>query len=91
MGTEAGSFSSEEKEPSRLLIVCVDRDNDIEVKTGIKTPVVGKDLCLNAATKLALSDPEEADANAIFAAVKEYDGSAFKGRALRGRRCRWSV
>jgi putative membrane protein len=34
---------------------------------------VGRDAALAAATKLALADPEEADANAIFAAVKKYD------------------
>lgn len=68
-----GKRNNNDDEPSRLLIVCIDRDNDVEVKTGIKTPIVGKDACLNAATKLALADPEEADANAIFAAIKEYD------------------
>lgn len=68
-----GGKRNDDHEPSRLLIVCIDRDNDIEEKTGIRTPVVGKDACLNAATKLALADPEEADANAIFAAIKEYD------------------
>jgi len=72
-------LSGEEGETSHLLIVCVDRDNDVEVKTGIKTPIVGKESCLAAATKLALSDPEEADANAIFAAVKEYDELLGKG------------
>ncbi len=72
--------NAEEDEPSRLLIVCVDRDNDIEVKTGIKTPIVGKDACMDAATKLALADPEEADANAIFAAVREYDDLLNKGQ-----------
>ena len=28
---------------------------------------------MSAATSLAVADPEEADANALFAAVKEYD------------------
>jgi putative membrane protein len=83
LGARANLFSSsefsEDRPPSRLLIVCVDRDNDVEVKTGIKTPITGKDACLNAATKLALSDPEEADANAIFAAIKEYDDLLSKG------------
>ena len=32
-----------------------------------------RDACVSAATKLSITDPEEADANAIFAAVKEYD------------------
>jgi putative membrane protein len=70
---------SDDPEPSKTLIVCIDRDNDVGVRTGIQTPVVGKDACLNAATKLALSDPEEADANAIFAAIKEYDQLLGKG------------
>ncbi len=39
----------------------------------MKTPIVGKDNCLDAAKNLALADPEEADANAIFAAIGEHD------------------
>jgi putative membrane protein len=54
-------------------VLCVDRDNDIEEKAGIKTPIVGRDKCVDAASHLAISDPEEADANAIFGAVKQYD------------------
>jgi putative membrane protein len=65
---------------SKMLIICVDRDNDVGLKTGISTPVVGKEACLDAATKLALADPEEADANTIFAAVKEYDELQSKGQ-----------
>jgi putative membrane protein len=67
------------QKPSRTLIICIDRDDDIGVKTGLKTPIVGRDACVNAATKLSISDPEEADANAIFAAVKEYDNLLSKG------------
>jgi putative membrane protein len=57
----------------RFLILCVDRDDDLGVKARVQTPVVGRDAALAAATKLALADPEEADANAIFAAVRKYD------------------
>src|SRR5579872_7441517 len=64
---------------SRTLLICIDRDDDIGVKTGIKTPIVGRDACVTAATKLSITDPEEADANAIFAAVKEYDNLLSKG------------
>ncbi|MDG6923401.1 MAG: DUF373 family protein [Nitrososphaerota archaeon] len=74
-----GDLDSDEENPSRTLIICIDRDDDIGVKAGIKTPIVGKDACLNAATRLAIVDPEEADANAIFAAVKEYDNLMSKG------------
>ena len=65
---------------SKMLIICVDRDNDVGLKTGIETPIVGKNACLEAATKLALADPEEADANTIFAAVKEYEELLSKGQ-----------
>ena len=57
----------------RYLVLCVDRDNDLGVKAKVQTPVVGRESAVAAATKLALSDPEEADANAIFAAVRKYD------------------
>jgi putative membrane protein len=57
----------------RYLVLCVDRDDDLGTKAKVESPVVGRDSALAAATKLALSDPEEADANAIFAAVKKYD------------------
>ena len=53
--------------------MCVDRDDDLGAKAKVESPVVGRDPALAAATKLALADPEEADANAIFAAVKKYD------------------
>ncbi|MEM1515704.1 MAG: DUF373 family protein [Candidatus Bathyarchaeia archaeon] len=63
-----------EKEPGlegeRILILCVDRDNDIGRKAGVKTPIIGKKENIDAAVKLLLADPEEADANAMFEAVK---------------------
>jgi putative membrane protein len=57
----------------RYLVLCVDRDDDLGVKGKVESPVVGRDSVLAAATKLALADPEEADANAMFAAVRKYD------------------
>ncbi len=57
----------------KTLILCVDRDNDVGVKAGVKTPIIGREENLKAAMKLALADPEEADANAIFGAIKLYD------------------
>lgn len=57
----------------RILIVCVDRDDDLGVKAGIRGPVIGREANLEAASKLALADPTEADSNAIFGAVKVYD------------------
>jgi putative membrane protein len=60
----------------RLLVLNVDRDNDLGRKTGIQAPCIGREAVLRAATALAVADPEEADANGMFAAVKEYDGIA---------------
>ena len=64
---------------SRLLVICVDRDNDIGDKTGIATPVVGRDACIEAAQRLALEDPEDADSNSIFYAIKTYEDLVSKG------------
>ena len=60
------------KLPKKLLVIVVDRDNDIGRKTGIETPILGFEENLKAAQALLLSDPEEADANAIFGALKLY-------------------
>ncbi len=61
------------KKEERLLVLCVDRDGDLEAKTKVKTPTLGRKVNLDAATSLALVDPEEADANAMFEALRVYD------------------
>src|ERR687891_94125 len=71
--------ASKEATYSKILVLCIDRDNDIGSKGGIETPIVGRDACINAGTRLALEDPEEADANAIFGAVKTYEELVSKG------------
>lgn len=57
----------------RILILCVDRDGDLETKAAIKTPLVGRQANLDGAVALALKDPEEPDANAMFEAIRLYD------------------
>jgi len=42
---------------NKLLVICIDRDNDVGEKAGIVTPVVGRDACIEAAQRLALEDP----------------------------------
>ena len=64
---------------SKLLVICVDRDNDVGEKAGINTPVVGRDACIEAAQRLALEDPEDADSNSIFSAIKTYEDLISKG------------
>src|SRR3989442_10695767 len=58
----------------KTLVLCVDRDNDIGIKTGLRTPLVGRDQNLAAATKVGLADPEDSDVNALLSAVSIYDG-----------------
>jgi putative membrane protein len=65
--------ASEQRIEKRILVLCVDRDGDLETKAGIKTPVVGRTANLDAAVSLALRDPEEPDANAMFEAVRLND------------------
>ncbi|MGV7226372.1 MAG: DUF373 family protein [Nitrosopumilus sp.] len=64
---------------NKLLVICIDRDNDVGEKAGIVTPVVGRDACIEAAQRLALEDPEDADSNSIFAAIKTYEDLISKG------------
>jgi putative membrane protein len=59
--------------PERTLILCVDRDDDLGVKAGVKTPIIGREENISAAVSLALKDPEEPDSNAIFEAVRIFD------------------
>lgn len=65
-------MAAKDKE-ERLLVLCVDRDGDIGIKTEVKTPVLGREKNLEAAVSLALSDPEEPDANAMFEALRVFD------------------
>ncbi|HKV90215.1 MAG TPA: DUF373 family protein [Thermoplasmata archaeon] len=55
------------------LVVCVDRDDDLGRKAGVQGPVVGRENVVNAALKLGTADPEDADTNAMFAAVHLLD------------------
>ncbi|WP_456486878.1 DUF373 family protein [Candidatus Alkanophaga liquidiphilum] len=64
------------------LIICVDRDNDVGERVGVRTPVIGRDACLEVATQLGLSDPEDSDVNAIFEGVRLYDELKAEGEAV---------
>ena len=56
-----------------LLVIAIDRDNDLGRKTGIRSPVIGRDSNIKAALELGLSDPEESDTNTMLAAIRTYD------------------
>jgi len=56
-----------------VLVICVDRDNDLYEKAKISGPLIGREKNLDGATRLALADPEDPDSNAIFYAIKILD------------------
>ncbi len=61
------------KREERVLVLSADIDNDLYRKTGISGPLIGRVQVLNGATQLALADPQDADSNAMFQAVKTHD------------------
>ena len=67
--------------PMKTLVLCVDRDNDLGVKTGIRGPLVGRDDTLAAAMKLGLADPEDSDVNTLFTGIAIYDELVQAGQA----------
>ncbi|HLC36841.1 MAG TPA: DUF373 family protein [archaeon] len=56
-----------------VLVVCVDRDDDLGKKAGVTGPVFGRKKNIEAAVKLATKDPGDTDSNSIFGAVKALD------------------
>jgi len=57
----------------KILVLCVDRDDDLGRKAKIKPPVVGRENNIKAAESLALADPEDSDVNCMFYAITTYD------------------
>jgi putative membrane protein len=66
----------------KTLVLCVDRDNDLGRKANIESPIIGKKNNVEAATKLAIVDPEDSDVNAIFSAVSTYENLKEEGRKV---------
>ena len=60
----------------------VDIDNDLYRKTKISGPLIGRIENLKAAAKLALADPQDTDANAMFEAVRKYDELKSEGYSV---------
>lgn len=57
----------------RLLLLVIDEDDDLGFKAGVKSPVINRAENYDAAIRLVMADPEDADANAMFAAIRLYD------------------
>ena len=50
----------------KILVLSVDRDNDLGVKAGIQGPLIGEKSILNAAMELGIADPTESDTNVLL-------------------------
>ena len=61
------------KTKGTVLVICVDRDDDLGRKTGIKGPLVGRKANIDAVLKFGISDPSDSDVNALFKAIQVYD------------------
>jgi len=64
----------------KILVLGVDRDNDIGDKTGIAGPILGKDAVQDAALKLGVADPTESDTNVLFHCIKLYERLINEGK-----------
>jgi len=63
----------------KILVLCVDRDDDIGTKAMINGPVIGRQENVDAALALGIADPEEVDTNAILSALQLYDDLIKRG------------
>lgn len=64
----------------KILILSVDKDNDIGRVTGLSTPIIGKNEVLSAAIQFAIKSPEDSDVNSIFAAISIYENLIREGQ-----------
>ncbi len=62
-----------------VLVLCIDRDNDLFEKGKVSGPLVGREKNVQGALALSLADPEDPDSNAIYYAVKTYDQMRAEG------------
>ncbi|MEE9474346.1 MAG: DUF373 family protein [Candidatus Hydrothermarchaeaceae archaeon] len=64
----------------KILVLCVDRDGDVKSKVGEAGPIYGREKTLDIAIRLAIKDPSESDANALFETIRIGDDLASEGK-----------
>ncbi|HIQ39226.1 MAG TPA: DUF373 family protein [Methanothermococcus okinawensis] len=67
------NYRDSNRSEEKYLVIIVDMDDDVGRKANIKTPVLGRSDCINAAIRLGLADPGDTDVNSILGGVKLYD------------------
>ncbi len=63
----------------KTLVLSVDRDDDFGQKSGLNSPIIGREESINAALSLGLKDAEDSDVNTLLAAIGMYDEMVRKG------------
>lgn len=53
----------------KIMVLCVDRDDDLGKKAHLEGPIIGRDQNVKAATQLGLVDAEDSDINSMLRAV----------------------
>ncbi len=56
-----------------VLVLCIDRDNDLGRKAKVQGPIIGIEANIDAVIKLGIADPTDSDTNAILAALKKFN------------------
>ena len=69
----AKKAESQAGKKDKILVLSIDRDNDIGEKTSLKGPFIGREAVLKSAVALGLSDPSDSDSNALFQTIKVFD------------------
>ena len=65
-----------------MLVLCIDRDNDLFEKAKVSGPLIGREKNIQGALSLSLADPEDPDSNAIYYAIKIYDKMRGEGETV---------
>ncbi|MBN1786120.1 MAG: DUF373 family protein [Candidatus Methanofastidiosa archaeon] len=66
----------------KILVLGVDRDNDIGDKIGVDGPILGREAIRETAIELGIADPTESDTNVLFHCIKLYDKLKKEGKEV---------
>ena len=81
-GQSLSTFFTDDIIDMEILVLCIDRDDDLGRKAGIESPVVGRKANVEATLALGLADPEDSDVNTILGGIQVYDDLASQGKAV---------
>jgi len=80
LSTESFKYNPSRYKIMDVLVLCIDRDDDLGRKGGVRTPVLGRQANIDAALRLGMADPEDSDVNTIFGGIKVLDEILASGK-----------